>query len=368
MKASSPACLALGAVLLAVGVAQAQMPSDPDVSPASFNLADTSTSVGSGEPSALQQVLADSAPTIPAPRYADPAEDDCFTPCCWTFALDGLILQRSSPGPVLARSGDPQSGPATFTAHDFDFDTSGGWRLSALRHGTNGDLELNYLQADGFNATSSAVGDSYLESDREGGHLEATAPWFEYRSRLYSGEINLRRPRNEWLTLLAGIRYVELDEHYTATGLGTGEVVDLVQVSDQTANHLTGFQVGADGLLYQNGRWTLEGITKAGIYYNHAKQSAYQWEAATSEFYSGEASHNVAAFVGELGLTGKCQVTEHMSLRLGYQLMWLDGVATAPAQVTANDFGINGGGTISTVATGNTVFLHGAVLGAEMTW
>lgn len=367
MRAFVPTCIALAMALSAVSTAPAQVPSDPDFFQASFRQANAPTPADPAAPSTLDKVLAEPAPESCEPCWGEELDRDCFTPCCWTFAADGLVLFRSAPSHLsLARTAALQAGSEAFNAHDLEFDAAGGWRISAIRQGTSGDLELTYFQADGFQATGAVAGAPYLVSDAAGGHLQMTAPWMEYRSRLYSGELNLRRPRNEWLTLLAGLRYVELDEHFKTAGLDA-VTVEPDQISARTANHLLGFQLGADGLLYQNGRWTLQGITKAGVYLNHAKQAGYQLSTALPTLYTGEDDRDVAAFLGEIGLVGTCQVTEHMSLRLGYQCLWLDGVATATDQMAVNSLGVSSAAS-SSVETGNTVFYHGAVAGAEFRW
>lgn len=46
-----------------------------------------------------------------------------------------------------------------------------------------------------------------------------------------------------------------------------------------------------------------------------------------------DVSTNQAAFVCEAGLECKYQVTSVITLKLGYELLWLAGVALAPGQI-----------------------------------
>jgi len=319
------------------------------------------------------------APLAPDVSAADPdalwySPEPDYVARPWTFSADGLIMMRSAPDSVaLLRTGMLQGGDVVLNANDLDFDTSGGWRFGAQRTGQCCDLEIVYFQMDGFEAVTTVPGEVEMVTDRDGAHLSIIAPWVEYRSRLYNSEFNLRRPRNEWLTLLIGLRFLELDEDYKVAGLsddnvpiGGDEVLETF--SQRAKNCLYGVQIGADGLLFSRGRLSVQGLLKAGIYGNHADQLAVQFDGHDDETRQLYSERGEVAFVGDLALTGKYQISEHLAFRAGYQLMWLDGVATATNQIRSNDFGIGPGGASSRVDTGNTVFYHGAVLGGEMTW
>ena len=57
------------------------------------------------------------------------------------------------------------------------------------------------------------------------------------------------------------------------------------------------------------------------------------------------------------------QLTDHLALRGGYRLLWLDGVALASDQLAVSDFA-NGSGFND---SGN-VFYHGAFAGFELAY
>jgi hypothetical protein len=69
------------------------------------------------------------------------------------------------------------------------------------------------------------------------------------------------------------------------------------------------------------------------------------------------------AFVGEIGITGAYQMTPHIALRGGYQLLWIQGVAIATEQVGATTLL-----TRSSIDTGGGEFFHRALAGLEFTW
>jgi len=71
-----------------------------------------------------------------------------------------------------------------------------------------------------------------------------------------------------------------------------------------------------------------------------------------------------AAFVGELNLTGIYQLNQTWGLRAGYNLMWIEGVALAPAQTDFTLTSTSGTG----LNRGGGLFLHGINLGLEARW
>ena len=131
--------------------------------------------------------------------------------------------------------------------------------------------------------------------------------------------------------------------------------------SASTRNRLYGFQLGATAQLLSRSRYNLDAFGKAGIFGNSSAQN--------SDFSTGivtvpaHGSGTNTAFIGELGTTGKMQLTDHLALRGGYRLLWLDGVALASDQLAASDFA-NGSGFNG---SGNVVY-QGAFAGFELAY
>jgi hypothetical protein len=307
----------------------------------------------------------------PAPdsAYAAPAacgNNACdFSACCdprWTFMAEAMLLQRTDAGNQALYCNDfGHLGQELLNAQDLNFSVAGGPRLTAIRHGDRGwDAEIGFFQVDGFLAWDRFSGTAYMVTDSAGANFVVTDPVARYSSQLYSAEFNLRRQRNDWLTVLAGMRILELDEYYHAEGIGGHTPVPVI-LDTKAYNHLYGFQVGADAVLLNRGRLTITGLTKAGIYYNAARQKGREIDTGFSDLSLG-AEGDSTAFLGEIGLTGVYQLTDALSFRAGYQMMWLEGVALAPEQISTTDFG---GGT-SSVNTDGGIFYHGAVVGMEL--
>ena len=154
---------------------------------------------------------------------------------------------------------------------------------------------------------------------------------WDYASRLYNAEVNVRR--NPWrrVTVLAGFRWVNLTEELEGILLppiahGTGSFWDT-----QTKNNLYGFQIGADAKLLERDRFSIDSMLKAGIFDDHAEEAT---TVRMERIQFGEsASTNHLAFVGEIGVQCKYQVTPRLSLKAGYEAIWLQGVALAPGQI-----------------------------------
>ncbi len=171
---------------------------------------------------------------------------------------------------------------------------------------------------------------------------------YGWASRLYNVELNARWNPLCDLTLLAGFRWAQYQD----------EFAEEYVFDKQTRNDLYGFQVGADARLWQRGCFSIEGLCKAGIYGNHAHQTAMTTpiiEQIPSIHYSVSGTH--ADFIGELGLQARYQVTRRFAVRAGYELLWLDGVAMSSAPGLGVPLDMN-----------STVFYQGATGGFEFSF
>jgi hypothetical protein len=105
----------------------------------------------------------------------------------------------------------------------------------------------------------------------------------------------------------------------------------------------------------------VDAFGKAGIFGNAAAQNSLFSTGVVTLPADGGGSQ--VAFMGELGTTGRMQLTDHLAVRGGYRLLWLDGVALASDQLGVSDFangsGFNGSGN---------VFYRGAFAGFEFAY
>ncbi|MGA2797417.1 MAG: BBP7 family outer membrane beta-barrel protein [Thermoguttaceae bacterium] len=349
----------------------------------------SAVTLGRDDPAAYRLITGDAEESPPASgmpmdqaqgmdcRNPGCCNTDCCNPGCsqgcycqrWTASADFIILDRTG---GVDRTLIEEAPPATFAApgipllnaNDFHQGFHGGPRVGLIRHGDCCyDLELLYFQIDGWSSIQSFSGPPGTLSFTSPGPFIATNPpdepmEFDYSSQLYNAEFNVRWNPICRLTMLAGFRWLELREDLDGGNL-LGGVTPPVLFSfwdTNTKNNFYGFQIGADGLIVDRGCFTIDGLVKAGIFGNHAEQSTIA--GGLGPF---TASTNHTAFLGEVGLQCKYQATCHLTLRAGYEAIWLQGVALAPGQIAETN--IVSGETGINANSG--VFYHGATAGLE---
>lgn len=286
---------------------------------------------------------------------------DCCDPC-WTVTADALYMNRISHKDLVIVRDDSVAGVPLISVNDFDFDFEIGPRIGLIRHGDNGwDLEAVYFGVDAWHEAIAA-----LDAD---GEVFDTPQYMvsvlglptivDYRSRLYNAEFNLIRvPECGWIKPLAGFRYMELLERMDVGTPGIGGEF----WTTTAANHLTGFQIGADVIMLdRGGRLRVNGLVKVGVYYNDAEQtSVAHIFPFPDEVARDEDDHT--AMVGEVAVIGVYQLTDAVALRGGYQFMWIDGVALASNQFPVSNV-ISGTAAVDTAAT---ALYHGLLFGLQV--
>ncbi|MBN2581372.1 MAG: BBP7 family outer membrane beta-barrel protein [Pirellulales bacterium] len=334
-------------------------------------------------------LLADETPTANQEDPAESASSCCQTPeccgresgdcpCCfcrcgcdplWTVRAGALFLQQSKPaGQTLVTAGFDPASTELINASDYHFDFHGGLDISVFRHTRVGDLELRYFGIDGWESALGPIlspGGGVMQFINPIGNVSYPSEITSlYRSELHNVEMNYRRqftPRWQWL---AGFRYLELDERSLGLTLDIGPGLNLAETDIRAANRLYGFQLGLDGVVWENGRrLRLEGFLKAGVYSNQMQTGSWLHQNVGLD-YAAAATGNHTAFVGDLGLTAVVQITRHWSARLGYQVMWIEGVALASEQMLTTDLAA---GTATVDATGSP-FYHGVNFNLEYRW
>jgi hypothetical protein len=285
--------------------------------------------------------------------------DGCYQPCYprWVASADALILDRNGgkSRTLLAREipgdgdGQIEADGDLLNTDDFAFGFRAGPRVSVIRQGECYDFEALYFGIDGWSSTRI---------------VPVSESWFEWKSRLYDAELNVRWNPCCRVAALAGFRWAQVRERFAG-----GRIVDSIfqpPIGDvNTTNNLYGFQIGADAKLLEKGCFSIDALVKGGIYNNHAEHNAaydIQDDVAPGTIYRGFASTNHTAFIGEIGLQASYQITCNFRLRAGYMLLWIDGVALAPDQL-----GLFDRETLTTwIDANDTAFYHGATAGFEL--
>jgi len=254
----------------------------------------------------------------------------------WTIQAGAVILHRSDPSDdsilTAIAGGDTPS-----------FGWTGGPDVSiARRLGSGNSLELRY-----FGALAWEIDESLSAGPASVGA--------NYRSRLNSTEFNWRRPSSESITWLAGFRWIELQEEFDLS-VDVASVPLSIDVNTNVNNHLYGGQIGVDVALWNRASpLSVSGIIKGGVYGNFADSDLAVLINGFPVGAIGDDDSHVA-FAGDIGIAAAYPLTEHLALRGGYQLLWIDGVALAEDQISDD------------LDTSGDVFYHGALMGLELTW
>ena len=109
--------------------------------------------------------------------------------------------------------------------------------------------------------------------------------------------------------------------------------------------------------------WELTG--KAGVFGNVGHQGTWMGDFDNTVILRDSATtRNNVAFVGDLNWTVSFRLNDVWTIRGGYTVMWVEGLALATDQLDFTDTVTSG----TAVRNGGGVFLHGANVGLEARW
>ncbi len=347
------------------------------------------------------------------PGIAGAAQSNTCQPPRWTVSGEALVFDRAGtakwtlveqvPGAVSFANIPTTSGTPALNSTDLDQGFYPGFRVGAAYHiESNYDLSLSFFRIADWTSTRSIGPDNslnWLVMRAPGGFFQTqdfsyqSMTW-DYSTELYNAEFNVQKKFSNRITMLAGFRWLQLTENLQGTiqpqdrilplwkfnpnnnlfdvarienqpGIPSGELPPFWDTS--TINNLYGLQIGADGKLFERGRFSLNGLIKVGGYLNHASEST--GVSIAKVVYNSGASTEHATFVGEAGLQCKYQVTSGITLKLGYELLWLAGVALAPGQIQET-YSTNAPTTVHAlgVNSDSNVLFHGATAGLEFSF
>ena len=273
------------------------------------------------------------------------------------------MLVERVPGITEFENTATAPGTQVFNANQFHPGVSAGPKLALTWRGDGGyGAELSYFNVFG-QVASVATGPTsppdWLVMKAPGSFWQTQdfayqAMRWKATTSLYGVEANGRFEFSGRVTLLGGLRWFRLNDNLQGTltppdlteptwkqtnywdtisqitpGVAAGSYPPFWNTA--TTNNLYGVQVGVDATLLRAGRFSLEGLLKAGLFDNNASQSTAVSMRKT--VYPSQATTNRPAFVGEAGLQLKYRATDALTLKAGYTLLWFAGVALATQQV-----------------------------------
>jgi len=311
----------------------------------------------------------------------------------WTLSLEAIVLQRSGgtsrtlvervPGTVPFLTTFTTPGTEAFNSSQFEQGFAAGPKLRLMYRDPAGyGVEVAYFNV--FTRTATTT----IGPDTPADWLVMRAPglfWqtqdFPYQgmtwsnaTNLYSAELNGRWDLSSRVTVLAGIRWLQLNDKLVGTlsppdltapgwkqackfcsifqifpGGTAGDYPDFWTTS--TTNNLYGLQLGVDATLLAIDRFSLQGQIKAGLFDNVASQLT--GISLQKVVYPASATTNRLAFAGEAGVQLKYRIGDKVALKVGYEALWLAGVALAPAQIdktytaaTVSALGVDAGANV----------------------
>ena len=326
---------------------------------------------------------------------------DCLHCCedaCWTVRFEALALWRNAPAgrPLFTTlttdlDGNPSIGPNVFNANQYQSDPLTAGRLSLARLDECGrGFDASYLYAGTFYSGRSLPyalnGYAFAAPGIYGNNwgLNGTpisAMQSTLNGALQSAEINYREPLGWGATrFLGGFRWLQWRENWSMADQFTDPddptITGYDTYNTSCLNNLYGGQIGLDSVLWNSGQGLrLEGVVKAGAYYNAASQfSSYEYATTLPFYYTQQIAvgRNPAgcAFVGELGLTAVVPLRKNFDLRCGYTGLWLDSIAQPTNQLSGQNLAQKGPGAPPTgsLKTNGTLILQGVSLGLEGRW
>jgi hypothetical protein len=271
-----------------------------------------------------------------------------------------VILHRDRPDAGAITASNPGLAPF-HSGNDFDFGWNAGPDITLGRRLANGDsIEGRFFDDDGAEATLSFrtpgafIGPGFFGPNN-------TLITARYLTQLYSSELNYRHPLTDRIDFLTGFRWIELSDdlrYNIASGAGFDEF--------RYNNHLYGAQIGADWALTNRcSRLKIGAVGKAGLYGNVTDGGTYLFQPSNPPSIKFTGDDTTTAFVGELNFSAAYWFTNHIAIRGGYQLLWLDNLALS-ADAAARS--ITNPVLLTNVENDGHLFYNGATAGIDFVW
>jgi len=292
----------------------------------------------------------------------------------WYVQADALVLTRDARignTPLVLRDNNaPTQSNVLLSTADFEFPFEVGPRiLVGYQIDPYAAIEASYFGIYNWQDSHTVVGNNNLNLPGDLGlvgnldFFNADKAVVTYDAIIHNAELNyvhsfLSNPNLAWLV---GFRYFHLGEKFDITFTDNQTGSSAYKIS--TYNNLFGGQIGGR-VGHACGRWSYDLTGKAGVYGNdiHSSQNVADFNGFTVRNTSTNGGQ--VAFLGELGLNGNYEFSPNWSLRGGYQVYWIEGLALAPNQLDFTDTPASG----TTLNKNGGMFMHGAHAGLMARW
>jgi len=310
-------------------------------------------------------------PTLPpaAPIAALPL----MSPHCYAQA-DAIFFTRDNESGnqplVLLDGNQPNQSNVLLGTPDLDFNWQVGPRILLGREWDGFRIfEASYFGIYNWHDSHTILGNNNLNLPGDLG-LVGNLDFFDadkavatYDSMVNNAELNYVHSfaGNPNLAWLIGLRYFELADKFNLTFTDNQTGSSAYKIS--TYNNLFGGQIGGR-VGHACSKWSYDLTGKAGVYgnYIHSSQIVQDFSGFTER--NATTTGNQLSFLGELGLNGSYEFSPNWSLRGGYQVYWVEGLALAPNQLDFTDTPTSG----TTLNKTGGMFMHGAHAGLMARW
>jgi hypothetical protein len=199
-----------------------------------------------------------------------------------------------------------------------------------------------------------------------------------YRYGLGGVESTLWRRLNDRLRIGGGFRLINFNDTLVISSTFGGSQLNpffppVGGLHFDAKNNLYGFQVAGEGRLWPQRRLNIEAIGRAGIYINVARQYSLFENQIVSVKGAASGAGSAVAYGGDVDFMANFQLSKYFSLRAGYNLMVLRGLALASNQVpntSSLNSSVSNSSTIgqTRLDTGGGIFAHGLKLELKLRW
>jgi len=304
----------------------------------------------------------------------------------WRARTDYLYIHREvSDYVVFSRRLLDDVGPVAIDRDSIEFEPENGLRVAVERRmGERDSIEGVFYGVEDWDFLHARQDPANLLFSDLRLELGGPVPGFdqafihelEFTSDFVNFELNYWRPlrrkilRTFDVSLMLGLRYTALDEElsYRARAKIYNNVPTLnvihAEMYTRTENDIYGFQLGWLVTAPLAPAWIMrwDGKVAAGV--NFAKQHTRLFEDFTPTIHNEVIRNDVAAVVGDSLVTINWQITCNFTVYVGYQVVFLEGVALAPEQFNPifspfRDPRLDHNGFL---------FMQAAVGGAEIVW
>ena len=281
----------------------------------------------------------------PAPRPGGMAK----SPRWFDIAVDAVWMRRDASGSAGVISTEGIAGQPVLSTDDGAFDTEIGMRFEATIPLNSGRvLEFGYMGLFDHSANKTVSSNGNLFSVLSdfgtapfGGYGEtgqADEHSLSYSTALDTVELGFRRrwtdPNSMWQgSWLAGVRHFYLTEQF---GFDSKSSNGMLDYDSSTVNSMTGFQLGADLWLAAQNGLDIGLFGKVGVYGNRMKQGSRYFATSINPAINEAMDGERTSFVLEAGAMANWRVNQNLTVRAGYQVLLLDGVALASDQFSEN--------------------------------